>query len=112
MKVKVIAAHQSLYPQPITFRRGDTLQLGRIDDEYPNWIRVITADGNEGWAPLQFIERLSAEQGRAICQYSAFELNTEVGEVLVAQQHLNDWYLATNALGVTGWVPAKTVTLV
>ncbi|HBX36373.1 MAG TPA: hypothetical protein DEG76_03335 [Pseudohongiella sp.] len=55
MKVKVIKSYESAYPNPISFEVGEAVRLGEMDDEYPGWIRVTTADGNIGWAPLKYL---------------------------------------------------------
>ena len=110
MIVEVIAAHVSNYPNPIRFQMGDRLVLGRFDDEWPHWIRTKTNDGNEGWAPIQFIEvGENQSQGIAKCDYCAFELNTVLGEKLWVHQELNEWVLAENSADLKGWVPANTV---
>ena len=51
MQRVVTEAHQSNYPNPISFQSGETVTLGRTDSEFPGWIRARLANGNEGWAP-------------------------------------------------------------
>lgn len=111
MKVTVTQAHVSNYPNPIRFNQGDPLTLGVLDTEYPGWIRTRTKDGNEGWAPVQYIDRDESDQtlGTANTDYSAFELNTRQGETLTVLSELNDWYRVTNEAGTEGWVPVNTV---
>ncbi|GGX62719.1 SH3 domain-containing protein [Saccharospirillum salsuginis] len=111
MKVIVNQAHVSNYPNPIRFNKGDPLMLGALDTEYPGWIRTRTEDGNEGWAPVQYIDRdeLNQSQGTANTDYSAFELNTRQGDTLTVLSELNDWYRACNEDGTEGWVPVNTV---
>jgi SH3-like domain-containing protein len=110
MKVTVIEEHISNYPNPITFEPGETLQLGKQDTEFEGWIRVTTKDGNEGWAPIQYIEfEAGASQGDAKCSYNANELNTKLSEPLSVLTELNGWYLVSNEQGEVGWVPVHTV---
>ena len=110
MKVIVIEEHISNYPNPIAFEQGETLQLGKQDIEFEGWIRVTTKDGNEGWAPIQYIEfEPGAAQGVAKCSYNANELNTKLSETLSVIKELNGWYLGSNAQGQVGWVPVQTV---
>ncbi len=110
MKVIVVEAHRSNYPNPIHFKTGDVLRLGRVDTEFPDWVRTTTVDGNEGWAPMQYVHISESDpsRGTALFDYTAFELNTEVGEVLVVIRELNEWYWVENTSGVEGWVPANT----
>ncbi len=107
MRVSVIHQHRSNYPDPVSFRRGDRLVAGRRDTEYPGWIRVTAGDGREGWAPEQYLD-LDESPALALEDYSARELDTEIGEQLDVLQVLNDWLLVENARGVRGWVPAQT----
>ena len=108
MRVIALTAHASAYPNPIRFEAGDRLVLGERDDEYPGWIRVTTADGNEGWAPEQSVDSLSRTEGLAIENYTARELNTVTGETLVCRRELNGWLWVENDRGESGWVPKKT----
>ena len=111
MNVTVSKSHVSNYPNPIRFKKGDWLTLGMVDTEYPNWIWTRTRDGNEGWAPVQYIDIDSSDRRRGIARqdYTAFELNTRVGESLKVHTELNEWYWVTNEEGVQGWVPVNTV---
>ncbi|WP_281558001.1 SH3 domain-containing protein [Thalassomonas sp. RHCl1] len=110
MKAIVTQAHESNYPDPVKFKCGDTLVLGEVDIEFPNWIKVTTTDGNTGWAPLQYISACSdGEAGVAQSDYDANELNTVPGEELKVMFELNEWFRVMNSRGVLGWVPVKTV---
>ncbi len=108
MPLVAVTPHTSAYPDPIRFQPGDPLVLGERDGEYPGWIRVRTADGNAGWAPEQLIEIQSQTRGVALASYTARELDTEAGEVLVCHRELNGWLWVENSRGATGWVPKRT----
>ncbi|MGI0115870.1 SH3 domain-containing protein [Zooshikella sp. RANM57] len=110
MKVQVIKTHISNYPNPIKFKCGESLLLGEIDTEYPNWIKVTTTEGNTGWAPLQYIS-VSSQPGSGVstADYDANELNTHLGEKLDVIYELNKWFRVKNSQNVVGWVPAHTV---
>lgn len=103
-------AHRSNYPNPIEFRQGDRLTLGKRDDEYPGWVWTITPDGNEGWAPLVLMDiAADAIQAEATQDYTAVELNTEVGDIVDVQRQLHDWAWVVRADGEAGWVPCATL---
>lgn len=109
MHVRVIAAHTTNYPNPIAFERGDHVALGRRDTQYDGWVRVRTSDGNEGWAPEQFLDPISALEAVANCTYSARELNTTLDQMLVVHSEVNGWYWVETEAGDLGWVPKETV---
>lgn len=108
MGVKVIASHESKYPNPISFERGDALVVGRRDSEYSGWIWVTTSSGNQGWAPEQLVATTAPNQGFAKEAYCARELNTVEGEWLTLHRELNEWIWVENEQGARGWIPKKT----
>ncbi|GHW46693.1 SH3 domain protein [Vibrio cholerae] len=63
MEVIVVEEHTSEYPNPIYLKQGDEVQLGEMDDEFPNWIFITTDSGVQGWTPVQYIEP-SCENGK------------------------------------------------
>ena len=106
--VVVVTGWSSAYPNPITFKAGQSLKTFEQDEEYPGWIRTRTTDGNEGWAPMQYIDCNSEGTATALRDYCAHELSTVIGQRLVVREMLNHWYLATTEAGETGWVPCET----
>ena len=104
--ITVIKSHKSSYPNPISFEKGDPLSVGRRDDEYDGWVRVTTMDGNEGWAPEQYVKLFSG-QWVAIENYNAKELNTTVGEKLLILRELNEWAWVKNSDEMCGWIPLE-----
>lgn len=107
MKLKVIKPHLSNYPNPISFKVGDALTVGKKDTEYKGWVKVKTQDGNEGWAPEQYIDEKTTP-AKATSNYYAMELNTFIGEHLIVSHTLNGWAWSTNPKGQSGWVPIHT----
>ena len=105
---KVTKAHKSHYPSPISFSTGEKVLIGIYDDEYSGWVRVVTSDNNEGWAPVQYLQ-IKENQGVAIRSYNAMELNTTTGEVVSVLHELNEWGWAKNASNIYGWVPLHTL---
>lgn len=106
----VHTAHTTNYPNPIGFQAGERVELGVRDDEYPGWIRVTTRDGNQGWAPIPYLQMDAVEKTAiALQDYSARELNTRIGEHLILHYELNDWGWVENEDKETGWVPLHTI---
>jgi hypothetical protein len=109
MKLIAVRTHRSAYPDPITFRRGETLSVGRRDEEFPGWIWVTLENGNQGWAPEQYLDlHGSGTVATATEHYCARELDTIVGEILTLHLELKQWLLVENSSGEIGWVPKAT----
>lgn len=109
MKLLVNKKHVSIYPNPIRFKKGAPLILGKKDSEYEGWIWVTTEGGAQGWAPVQYLRIESHKQAVAIHDYSAFELETREGEELKLHYELNGWAWVENKNGLCGWIPMNTV---
>ena len=107
MLLEVIMKHTSNFPNPISFKIGDELVTGIHDDEFVGWVKVTTKNGNQGWAPEQYID-MSSVPAVAIENYSANELNVDLGEILEFIHELNEWVWVKNKTGKFGWVPGKT----
>jgi len=77
MNYVVISRHESQYPNPIEFRSGEYVVIGRQNNEFPGWAWVKTRDGNQGWAPSEYLDSNNDRQTAiANHNYSARELNT------------------------------------
>lgn len=105
----VIAPHRNEYPTPIRLKKGDALSVGeryKGPEAWADWY-LCTADGQApGWVPSQVIDPLGQGLGRALQDYSAQELDVEVGERLQARHALNGWLWCVHAVtGLEGWVP-------
>lgn len=109
VKYIVVTPHRSKYPDPIRLEAGDILRLGRRDREYPGWIWVTTPSDKRGWAPESIIRIDAPSQGVATREYTARELDTEVGERLSCLAELEGWLWAENEAGESGWVPRDTL---
>lgn len=62
MNYKVIRAHKSNYPNPITIKKGARLRIGdkyNGPENWENWIYCYTLDSkNEGWLPKAHKQRV------------------------------------------------------
>ncbi|MBE3671532.1 hypothetical protein EA004_19465 [Vibrio anguillarum] len=110
MEVVTIEKHASEYPNPFYLKRGDKVALGKIDDEFPNWVFITSGDGVQGWAPVQYIEKIEGSaEGILLEDYDNVELNTVIGEKLSVVFELNEWYRVSRSTGEVGWVPVRSV---
>nr|WP_254620430.1 hypothetical protein [Vibrio metschnikovii] len=81
-----------------------------MDDEFPNWIFITNDLGEQGWAPIQYIEKIESDSvGIMLEDYDNVELNTIIGEKLSVLFELNSWYRVSRSTGEIGWVPVHSV---
>lgn len=105
-----IEQHVSEYPNPFYLKQGDKVEQGEIDDEFPNWIFITNDAGEQGWAPVQYIEKVEGSSvGIMLQDYDNVELNTAIGEKLSVLFELNSWYRVSRSTGEIGWVPVRSV---
>ncbi|WP_225422607.1 SH3 domain-containing protein [Pseudomonas huaxiensis] len=109
MKFIVMELHRSEFPDPITFTEGTSLQVGEAyqgDEGWEHWYFCETAGQRGGWVPAQVIQMLAPGQGVAREDYTARELDVEVGERLLGGRQLNGWVWCGRD-GESGWVPLR-----
>lgn len=106
MDLVTLSSHKSNYPDPISFEEGDEVTIHHLDTDYPGWVKVSTKDGKAGWAPIEYLSSV-AEDGPSIAlkEYSAKELDVEIGEQLKLIHELNDWVWVNKLDGESGWIP-------
>ncbi|MCG7551530.1 hypothetical protein [Pseudoalteromonas sp. Of7M-16] len=110
MKVVVVEAHTSDFPAPFYLKQGEQVTIGKKDEEFPNWVFITTPSGEQGWAPVQYIDRSQkGSLGTLLQDYDNCEFNTTVGERLTVLFELNAWYRVVRKNQSVGWVPAHTV---
>jgi hypothetical protein len=113
MKYKVIKMHRSEYPNPIVISKGDRLMIGEKSDDHEaweGWYFCQTLKGIQGWVPQQIIQWISEDQGEALDDYSAIEMDVDEGQVLTATKTLNGWVWCQNSDSkAQGWVPLENL---
>ncbi|AZM95684.1 SH3 domain-containing protein [Vreelandella venusta] len=112
-KYLVVSSHESEFPNPITFRKGDPLIVGeeyKGTEEWDNWFFCSSPGQEPGWVPGQVIERLEGSEGRALDDYTARELNVLEGERLTGARVLNGWLWCEKSISKeSGWVPLENL---
>jgi uncharacterized protein YgiM (DUF1202 family) len=106
--VQVRRGYQIQYANPITVRAGESLTVGRADDDSPGWRWCRAADGRQGWVPVELLS--SEEPDTTILKdYSARELQVVPGEEVTVEDVRHGWLLVRNVKGDCGWIPADCV---
>ncbi|MDU1903479.1 MAG: SH3 domain-containing protein [Dysgonomonas sp.] len=118
-KYIAIEEWESSYPNPLVLTKGEhvIIDTSKTDDnpEWSNWVWCISPS-NQGWAPEQILEILdnSADRIKASVKedYTAIELNIEVGEIVTGHRILNGWLWCTKVSdNETGWLPLECLKL-
>jgi hypothetical protein len=107
MRVEVIAAHTSQYPEPICFAVGEPIQVGRGDPNFPGWFWCRTAAGSAGWVHQSFLAESDLHGGSttSVAAYSARELTVSGGERGTLLRQLDGWAWLRLDGGEEGWIP-------
>ncbi|MDR1134159.1 MAG: hypothetical protein LBL05_08330 [Synergistaceae bacterium] len=108
MKYIVIENHRTEFPDPIILKQGEKVIIGEESANWPNWVFCTKSDGsNKGWIPKQIINSES-DYGNITEDYSAKELDIDIGTIVEGMRELNDWlWLKNKKTNEIGWVPVK-----
>lgn len=101
---RVVKAYTVAYADPIAFKAGETLSVGRRDTEWPQFVWCTNAEGTSGWVADSVFER-HGTVGIASHDYSAAELTVSLDEIVTIDEEYGGWSWCTNQQGRSGWVP-------
>ena len=112
MEYIVIETHKTEFPNPIVLKQNEKVIIEDDPDpdthksDWINWIFCAKMDGsNKGYVPEQIIKREN-NYGIVIENYSANELDINVGTIVEGIKELNGWlWLKNKATNEIGWVP-------
>lgn len=107
MRARAVRDYRTQYADPIRFARGDVVALGARDTEWPSFAWTTTADGNAGWAPVDWLQPQGDGRAVALRDYSAQELDVRAGDTVALLHALGDWWWCAHADGRRGWLPAR-----
>lgn len=101
-----VKEYQRAYDQPLIARAGNPLTVLRHDAEYPGWVWCTNVGGIQAWVPEGWLSQ-KGDQFVLIKDYNSAELNLRLNERLTLLIEESGWYLAINAGGERGWIPAS-----
>lgn len=104
MQAEIITPYTSQYPDAIRFAAGETVQVGRGDEEFPGWYWCHTPAGGEGWVHRSFLDGIVGE-AIAVADYSADELSVREGQRGEFIHRLDGWACLRLDSGEQGWIP-------
>ncbi|MCP8466130.1 SH3 domain-containing protein [Pseudomonas sp. ZM23] len=111
MHYRVIHSHRSEFPQPITFARGAPLAVGERytgAEAWDDWYFCTTPGQAGGWVPSQVFRLTGDGVGEALEDYTARELDVDIGERLLGTRQFGGWVWCSRVEGEeSGWVPLE-----
>lgn len=111
MHYEVVKEHRSNYPHPINLGKGDSVIVGERyagAEGWNNWVFCTKLDHSaQGWVPEQLLQR-DGELGVLTTDYTAKELNVDIGDEVVGSKEMNGWMWCEKLDDhATGWVPKE-----
>ena len=109
----MIKKHKSESPNPVIIFKGDKLIISGKYHEFEgwdDWYFCETPNQIRGRVPKQVIKRLSSNEGEALTNYFAKEMDVEEGDLLTGAKKLNGWVWCLNLSSQEeGWVPIENL---
>jgi protein-tyrosine phosphatase len=105
-RVRIQKAHKNSFDYPFDFYNDTPIKVLESDKENLNWKKCRLADGTEGWVPETAIEE-TQEGWRTIQDYSALEMDVEIGEEIIVYEELFGWAWAEKDTHEHGWIPIE-----
>lgn len=99
----VVEEYLATYTDPISFSKGERVEVQREDSEYPNWYWCQNTSGKEGWVHASF---LAATSGLTVGSrdYNALELSVRTGQEVTVVEQLDGWLYVSLEAGHQGWI--------
>ena len=108
--VRVVTSYVSSSPDPVRFRKGEAVVVGRRDQQWTSYVWGTDQAGRSGWVPDSYLEPTG--DGRtavALRDYDSTELTVGRKQVLEVLDEVGGWYLCRTETGMSGWVPGTSV---
>ena len=107
--VRVVTSYVSSAPEPVRFKEGEDVVVGRHDQQWTSYVWGTDQAGRAGWVPDDYLQLTGPAEAVALRDYDATELTVAQGELLEVLDEAGGWLLCRTAAGFTGWVPADHV---
>ena len=110
-RYRVIKDYQSPYPDPILFRKGEQVTVGREFKDDPDWQDWRWCEGkknNAAWVPIQYLT-IEGKNGIFNRDYNARELTVHKGEIVTVYEMINGFGMADRGDGKKGWIPMRNL---
>jgi SH3-like domain-containing protein len=98
--------YRTQYHDPVRFARGERVQVGARDTEWPEFLWATDAAGRSGWVHQSYLDGDHGDVAAAR-DYSARELHADAGQQVRLIEPAGGWWWAEDARGEQGWLPAR-----
>jgi len=105
-RVRVVEPYAAIYPDPLRASKGEPLDLGKRDDEYPGWIWCTDSRGKSGWTPEAYLE-VRGDRAILLRDYDARELTVNEGDMLIVEDEEAHWLFCVTKSGKRGWIARR-----
>lgn len=105
----VVTAHRIPDRPPIQVSKGERVEVGERDTEWPEFV-FVTARSGSGWVPAHHLSRLRGT-ATVTASYDTTEIPTTPGErlLILKRDQTSGWTWVRNTAGSEGWVPDRTL---
>ena len=95
--------------EPVQLVKNEVIECieeSNSEGDWPNWI-YCKSQNKEGWVPKQIIKKEDTTKGVILEDYDATEFDLCVGDVILAEKHLNGWIYGAKKenLWKKAWAP-------
>ena len=104
---RVVESWTATYDNPVFLRAGDSVAVGRRDEEWPGFVWCTTEAGAGGWVPAELLESSGPGLAIAATAYDTRELTVKEGESVVGSLSMAGWTWCESSDHRTGWVPDR-----
>jgi len=104
--MRVTTAYVSAVTDPVRFHMGETVSVGRRDQQWTAYVWGTDQRGRAGWVPEEYLQMTGPHEATALRDYDATELTVGHGERLEVVEESGGWLRCRTAAGLVGWVPS------
>jgi uncharacterized protein YgiM (DUF1202 family) len=109
--VRIITSYTAKYTDPLIAHAGESVTVGKRDDEWPGWVWCTSSSGKASWVHESFLE-IKGDHAIFIENYNAKELDVSAGELLTVLRETGGWLWCKSASGARGWIPAENAKVI
>ena len=109
MEIQVKKPYKTEFINPLHLKKGDEVVLGEEEkkEQWKGWIWA-TFNNISGWIPKPIVKNISDNRGVILDNYSAKELDVDVGDRIYILKELNGWFWVRHSkTNEEGWIPKE-----